>query len=129
MDPGESTQVFIFKSIPLLLRSLHPLLFVRVFIKLSLLPLHGSLFLPSIDTLNSFSTRLLGDVHQCEGIFDEGKLDMVIKRRISDKRRSVIDLYHIGLAVFIKHHIDPQNVETHITQLVLWLAKSILMGH
>jgi hypothetical protein len=110
------------------LRLFNSLLFVQILIKLSFSLPHTLFFLELVHLLDSFGPRLRSYVHQQESIFYQAVLDEPIKRRVGNKGWSVVDLQDIRFTVFIKHDVDSQYVKAHISVLIIWLAKAILVS-
>lgn len=69
------------------------------------------------------------DVHQFERILDQIELDLVVERGVGGEAGSVVDLEQDGLGSTIQHDVQPQNVETHVSGVVLRLAALVLMRH
>lgn len=54
---------------------------------------------------------------------------MVIKWSVGHERRRMVYLQNIRSAILVKHHVDSQNMEAHVSNLIFRLAEAILMGH
>ena len=69
------------------------------------------------------------DVHDFQGVFNEGFLDFEVQRSVSGKTGSVIDFEKNGFGVVFEHNIKSQNVKTHVSSVILRLAAFVLMAH
>ena len=68
------------------------------------------------------------DVHEDQGVPDEALFDLAVERGVGGEAWSVVDLQDIGLALVIKHDIEPKDFEAHIIKVVVRLAGPDVVG-
>ncbi len=69
------------------------------------------------------------NVHKFEGVFDQSKLNFVVKRCVSCKRWCMVDFNKLRFLFVVEHHIETDHMETHTVGVVLRLAALVLMSH
>ena len=127
-DPSKPSQMFILVLISSSLRILDGLL---SFPPLKDLPLASQqpFLIDVFGLVDQLVFSLDVDVHQFKGIFDQIILYFVVERSVGRETRRVIDLQQYRLSFVIEHHVQPQNVETHVTAVIFRLRAFILMAH
>lgn len=69
-----------------------------------------------------------GQIHEHQGIVYQTLLYLQIKRSVGGKAGRVVDLQYLRLQIVVQYHIKPQYLEAHVICIIVWLARSVMVG-
>lgn len=68
-------------------------------------------------------------MHEFKGIFNQAKLDFIVKWGVSGKGGRMVDLNKLGLFLMIEHNVKSNYMKAHTVGVVFRLAALVLMCH